>query len=59
MTVLVYIDHKNGQVKKAAGETINYASKCGDNVVPLILGAADASLLAPHSRAAPRRRNCR
>ena len=46
MTVLVYIDHKNGQVKKAAGEAINYANKCGDNVVALILGAADASLLA-------------
>ena len=36
---------KNGQVKKAAGEAINYASKCGDNVVALILGAADGDRL--------------
>jgi electron transfer flavoprotein alpha subunit len=46
MKVLVYIDHVNGNFKKAAGEAINYASKCGNEVIALVLGAADKSKLA-------------
>jgi electron transfer flavoprotein alpha subunit len=46
MKVLVYIDHVNGNFKKAAGEAINYASKIGNEVIALVLGAADDSKLA-------------
>jgi electron transfer flavoprotein alpha subunit len=46
MKVLVYIDHVNGNFKKAAGEAINYATKCGNEVTALVLGTADSVALA-------------
>ncbi len=45
MNVLVYIDHKNGQFKKAAFEAINYGAKCGSHITALVLGAAEQSQL--------------
>jgi electron transfer flavoprotein alpha subunit len=46
MKVLVYIDHVNGNFKKAAGEAVNYATKCGSEVTALVLGTADSAALA-------------
>lgn len=49
MSVLVYIDQKNGQAKKASLEAATYAAKIaeqlGTNAVALFLGTADASSL--------------
>jgi electron transfer flavoprotein alpha subunit len=45
MSVLVYVDHKNGQFKKAAFEAINYAASCGDSVTALVVGQADSNAL--------------
>jgi len=49
MSVLVYIDQKNGQAKKASLEAATYAAKVanqtGTNAVALFLGTADASSL--------------
>jgi electron transfer flavoprotein alpha subunit len=45
MKVLVYIDHKNGAFKKAAGEAIHYASKISNDVTVLALGSADENKL--------------
>jgi electron transfer flavoprotein alpha subunit len=46
MSVLVYVDHKNGQFKKAALEAVQYASKCGNSVTAVVLGSADATAVA-------------
>jgi electron transfer flavoprotein alpha subunit len=45
MSVLVYVDHKNGQFKKAAFEAINYAASCGDSVTALVVGQAESNAL--------------
>ena len=49
MSVLVYIDQKNGQAKKASLEAATYAAKVagqmGTNAIALFLGTADASSL--------------
>ena len=49
MSVLVYIDQKNGQAKKASLEAATYAAKVagqmGTNAVALFLGTADAASL--------------
>jgi electron transfer flavoprotein alpha subunit len=45
MSVLVYVDHKNGQFKKAAFEAINYATSCGDSVTALVVGQVDSNTL--------------
>jgi electron transfer flavoprotein alpha subunit len=49
MSVLVYIDQKNGQAKKASLEAATYAAKVagqmGTSAVALFLGTADASSL--------------
>lgn len=49
MSVLVYIDQKNGQAKKASLEAATYAAKVASqlntNAVALFLGTADASSL--------------
>ncbi len=45
MKVLVYVDHVNGQFKKAAFEAVSYAKQFASEVVAVVLGSADAAML--------------
>jgi electron transfer flavoprotein alpha subunit len=46
MSTLVYVDHKNGNFKKAAFEAITYATHCGGDVHVIVLGNVPQDALA-------------
>ena len=41
MSVLVFVEHDEGKVKKSSKEAVCYAAALGDNVTALVLGEAD------------------